>query len=308
MFTALATSFVLLIASWFWLIKPALNNQRKTLISKAEFARDLEMKNAELSQSETRARLLCEDAMKGTRARTEFLAVVSHELRTPLNAVIGYSEIMKLELYGEHQIPGYREYSENIYRGGKHLLGIVDDILEFSRFESGKLELSDGDLVSGVQITDELWQLIQRKAHAADIQLVLDRPEYDVDLKVDRRLLLQALVNLTDNAIKFSQPGDEVIVALTPLDTGGLSLSVTDSGLGIDLSEAQKLLEPFEQVESAFKQNSQGLGLGLAITNNIVKAHDGRIEIESELGKGSKFSILLPKERISLELLQDQAI
>lgn len=299
MISALTASSLLLVGSWVWLIKPALSRQRETLIREAEITHDLEVKNKELSQSETRARLLYEDAMKGTRARTEFLAVVSHELRTPLNAVIGYSEVMKNEMYGKHEIPSYLQYSENIFSSGHHLLNIVDDILEFSRFESGKLELKDHEFLPVQQITSELWQLVRNKADTAGVQLFLhDLTDGNFELKVDSRLLLQALVNLTDNAIKFSDSGGAVVVSITAMDAGELSLSVSDTGIGIDLTEAARLLEPFEQVESAYGRNSEGLGLGLAITSNIVKAHNGRIDIESSIGEGSKFSILLPGDRV----------
>ncbi len=287
-----------LLASWRLIIAPALSEQRQAIDRELQFSESLGRKNAELQLAEGRARLLYEDAMRGVRARTEFLAVVSHELRTPLNAVIGFSEIMKDELFGKHEIESYKGFSGDIHQSGKHLLSIVEDILEFSRYESGRYDLEESD-VPLTDILADARMLLKDQAAKRDVTLYFnDNLPKDTAIRVDRRLFYQALLNLIDNAIKFSSPESAVTITGNADDKGGAVVAISDSGIGIDPDVAETLFEPFEQVEGAFNRQAGGLGLGLAIAKKVMDSHGGEISLESTPGQGSCFTLRLPAERL----------
>ena len=295
--TTICLSLLLLLVSWRWIIEPALTAQRRAIIREAESKADLSRKNTELQLAEARALTLYEEARRGIRSRTEFLAVVSHELRTPLNAVIGFSELMRDETFGKHAVPTYREYSADIHKSGVHLLSIVEDILEFTRYESNARALEETE-ITAADLFDDLRAALTIRAQESGIELRFD-PRADQRIRVDRRLMLQALVNLGDNAIKFSPDKGRVAFSAVLLSDGEYSISVLDTGIGIKMSSLPRLLKPFEQVESAFSRTVGGLGLGLAITQKIITDHEGRLDVESEPGLGSCFSLILPAGRVS---------
>jgi|GEM_PF-2330819 len=287
-------TLLLLLCSWRWIIRPALARQQEAILREIDFSADLARKNAALHQAESKARVLYEDARRGLRARAEFLGVVSHELRTPLNAVIGFSDILKNEIFGKHAVPAYREYANDIHKSGQHLLDVVGDILEFTRFESEKVILND-ETVTIEDLFSDVRMLLADKATAAlDFRDLSNPGDW---LRVDRRLVTQALINIVDNAIKFSAEGSRVTIEAGSAPGGNFALRVTDYGVGIEHDSIARLLRPFEQIESAFSRTAGGLGLGLAIANKVTQAHNGRIDIESTPGKGSCVSLIFPTER-----------
>ena len=287
-------SLFLLAASWLWILRPALARQKRATLQEIEISANLAMKNAALQQAENHALILCSDAQRAIKAQTGFLAVVSHELRTPLNAVIGFSEIMKDELFGKHTVPAYRGYATEIHASGKHLLQIVDDILEFSRYESERIML-DVDAVMVKALLKDVHTVMAHQAEGAGVHLAFgDRPRQGIMLDIDYRLVRQSLLNIIDNAIKFSPKGGTVTISVQHTDDGELAIRITDEGEGIDCDAIPRLLRPFEQIESAFSRTKGGLGLGLAIANRIMQAHEGRVDIDSARSNGCCVSLVFP--------------
>ncbi len=249
------------------------------------------------------------------KAKSDFLANMSHELRTPLNAVIGFSEILEDELYGKLN-ERQQDYVKNIYGSGKHLLYLINDILDLSKVEAGKMELE----LSRFLIEDELntsITMLKEKAmkHRIKLDCVID-PDAGIEIEADERRLKQVLFNLLSNAVKFTPEGGSVRVAArrvgsqesgvrnnevtelrtqrSELDRDFIEISVADTGVGIKPEDIEKLFKPFSQLESAYTKNIEGTGLGLALTRRLVDLHQGRIWVESEFGKGSKFSFAIP--------------
>lgn len=237
------------------------------------------------------------------RAKSEFLANMSHELRTPLNSVIGFTEVLQDQLFGpvnEKQ----REYLGDIGESGRHLLGLINDILDLAKVEAGKMELELGHFPCR-EVLQSAQGMLKEKALKNGLRLVpeIDLPE-GLIVEGDERKLKQIMFNLLSNAVKFTPAGGCVKVGarLAPAGPGAnpghgaewLEISVTDRGIGIKPEEQGRLFQPFSQLESPYSKNYQGTGLGLALTRRLVELHGGRIWLESEFGRGSTFSFTIP--------------
>jgi signal transduction histidine kinase len=215
---------------------------------------------------------------------------MSHELRTPLNAILGYTELILDALYGEPP-EKMRAVLERVQTNGKHLLGLINDVLDLSKIEAGQLTLSLSDysmtsLVQGVYAAVE--PLAAQKNLALTTKIAPSLPSGHGD----ERRLSQVLLNLVGNAIKFTDKGEVAIEA--SLTDGSFSLAVRDSGPGIAAADQAKIFEEFQQVDDTSTRQKGGTGLGLSISRRIVEMHGGRILVDSELGKGSTFTIRLP--------------
>ncbi|MBI4844636.1 MAG: CHASE domain-containing protein [Nitrospirae bacterium] len=259
-------------------------------------------------------------AEEANKAKSDFLANMSHELRTPLTAIIGFSEILEDGLYGELN-QNQKEYVNNILTSGRHLLSLINDILDLSKVEAGKLELEPSRFPLN-DILNASMSMLKEKAMKHGIKLGLKiEPDADTEIEADERKLKQIMFNLLSNAVKFTPDGGSVSVAarltnngdkspLTPLfqrgefptltkgDEGGfyefIEISVADTGIGIKPEDMPKLFTEFTQLESAYTKNFEGTGLGLALTKRLVELHGGKIWVESEYGKGSKFVFVIP--------------
>ncbi|HWA48970.1 MAG TPA: ATP-binding protein [Dongiaceae bacterium] len=227
------------------------------------------------------------------RAKSDFLANVSHELRTPLNAIIGFSEIIKMQMFGPIGQPLYGEYARDIHSSGQHLLSIINDILDLSKIEAGRFDLHP-DAVSVAELFEDCARLVQERASSAGLKLVRSiDPEIGL-LWADKRAVKQILINLLGNAIKFTPQGGQVTLAAKPAPEGMIELSVTDTGIGIPPEHIATALAAFGQVDNPMTRAQQGTGLGLPIVKSLVELHGGRFAIESEVGKGTRVSALLP--------------
>ena len=227
------------------------------------------------------------------RAKSDFLANVSHELRTPLNAIIGFSEIIKMQMFGQIGQPLYGEYARDIHSSGQHLLSIINDILDLSKIEAGRFELHP-DAVSVAELFEDCARLVQERAHSAGLKLVrVIDPEIAL-LWADKRAVKQILINLLGNAIKFTPQGGQVTLAAKPGPDSMIELSVADTGIGIPPEHLATALAAFGQVDNPMTRAQQGTGLGLPIVKSLVELHGGRFAIESEVGKGTRVSALLP--------------
>jgi signal transduction histidine kinase len=225
------------------------------------------------------------------RHKSEFLANMSHELRTPLNAVIGFSEVLLERMFGELN-DKQNEYVDDILSSGRHLLSLINDILDLSKVEAGRLELdlSKFDLPSAM---DNALTLIRERATRHGIKL-----EHFVDGRLgdfagDERKFKQILLNLLSNAVKFTPEGGRIEVKATMADSS-VEISVTDTGIGIAAEDHEAVFEEFRQVGTDYAQKREGTGLGLTLTKKFVEMHGGKIWVESEVGKGSTFTFTLP--------------
>ncbi len=241
----------------------------------------------ELAEKYAEEKNRAEDA---NRAKSEFLANISHELRTPLNAIIGFSEVMQSGMFGELGSPKYGEYCKDINQSGAYLLGVIDDILDMSRIEAGRMTLELEDLILD-DLVEESIRIVQAQADARNIKVVTDVGR-NLRMRGDRKALKQIMLNLLSNAVKFTLEGEITIRART---TGtAVTFSVEDTGIGIATESLEKLGRPFEQVSNQFTKSHRGSGLGLAITTSLAELHGGAIRIRSREGHGTIVSVRLP--------------
>lgn len=232
-------------------------------------------------------------AERANLSKSEFLASMSHELRTPLNAVIGFSDLMKQEIYGPHSSPVYKEYAGYIFDSGRHLLDLINDVLDISKIEAGKLELliEECDLD---EIVQSAIRFVEERALRAEVSIRFTRASTPPMASVDERAIRQTVLNVLGNAIKYSRPGGEVRVAVTGDGAGGHILSIEDDGVGIPEGDLEKIFEPFEQAANTRVTTEGGTGLGLPISKALAEAHGGHLELSSREGVGTTVHIHLP--------------
>jgi signal transduction histidine kinase len=261
--------------------------------SARHLARSLERQVAERTAA---LREAMEAAEKSNQAKSEFLANMSHELRTPLNAVIGFAQLLAREPYGALGHPRYREYATDIERSGHQLLALISDLLDLTRIEAGALDLHEEVVAVSDLLVESVTMMIPFATSAGVALDCADLPPMP-QLKADRLRLRQILLNLLSNAIKFSITGDRVTVSAEGDATSGVSLIVSDNGLGIAAQDMHKVLCPFGQVDSALNRRHQGAGLGLPLSIHLAELHGGRLELESHPGIGTTAMVRLPPER-----------
>ncbi|NQU57158.1 MAG: PAS-domain containing protein [Rhodospirillales bacterium] len=235
-----------------------------------------------------------------SRAKTEFLTNVSHELRTPLNAIIGFSELMKTELFGPIGHEKYSEYSHTINDSGQHLLAIINDILDVGRIEVGELDFRP-EKVALLPIFESSLRLVQERASMAGLRLKRNIQHALPTLKADPRRLKQVLLNLLSNAVKFTPGGGTVTLKAHVTKTGTLVLSVGDTGIGMKASDIPKVMTPFVQVDSRLARKYEGTGLGLPLTHALVEQHGAVMKIRSKPGKGTTVSVYFPADLLMSE-------
>jgi signal transduction histidine kinase len=242
------------------------------------------------------ARLFQEIEEKGrelavaSQHKSQFLANMSHELRTPLNAILGYSELILDDIYGAAP-PKMREVLERVQANGKHLLGLINDVLDLSKIEAGQLSLSLADY-SIKELLQGVYVAVEPLATAKALTLKLDVPPGLPPARGDERRLSQVILNLVGNAIKFTDQGEVGLSARAA--NGVLTIAVRDTGPGIAESDQAKIFEEFQQADNSSTRQKGGTGLGLAISRRIVALHGGRLWVESKLGLGSTFLFTLP--------------
>jgi len=237
-----------------------------------------------------------EAAEFANRAKTEFLANMSHELRTPLNAILGFSEVIKSQMFGPIGTQKYADYAADIHTSGEHLLDLINDVLDLAKLEAGKLDLRETD-ISVAAIVAQCIALVRQRAKEAGVALNVELPDRLPALRADERAIKQVLLNLLSNAVKFTPEGGKIV---TRVNTGrkGLTIGVTDSGIGMNAAEIETALAPFGQIDSKLARKHQGTGLGLPITRSLVRLHGGDIVIESAPGKGTTITVHFPASRV----------
>ncbi len=235
-------------------------------------------------------------AEMANRAKTELLANMSHELRTPLNAIIGFSSTMQQGVFGPLGHAKYQEYAGDIHASGEHLLALINDILDVSAIEAGKLTLHE-DEVSLRELILSSERLVEPRADKGKVVLYC-QPVDDIRLTADPRRMKQVLLNLLSNAVKFTPEGGRVTVAAGLLDDGRLQLEVRDTGIGMDADGLIKAMQPFGQVDSRLQRKFEGTGLGLPLTQALVEAHGGQLALDSTPGQGTTARVILPANRV----------
>jgi PAS domain S-box-containing protein len=251
----------------------------------------------ERKQTEDALRRAQMEAEIANRAKSQFLANVSHELRTPLNAIIGFSEIMNGELMGPLGSSIYREYASDIHESGRHLLAIINDILDLSRVEAGQTALNES-IIEIQKLVAACLILVRGKAHAGGLTISVEAPVAVPEIVGDERLLKQTLLNLLSNAIKFTPKGGAIRI-ITKATPAGIEIAVIDSGIGMSQSELEKVAKPFVQLENWLVRKYEGTGLGLSIAKAFCELHGGRLEMVSAPGQGTTATIHLPASRIA---------
>ncbi len=229
---------------------------------------------------------------EASRMKSEFLANMSHELRTPLNGIIGFSEFLVDGKPGALN-PKQKEYLGDILNSGRHLLRLINDVLDLAKVEAGKMEFRPENFILA-QAIEEVCAVAKAIAQKKRIQINVDVANELGGVALDQQKFKQVLYNLVSNAIKFTDDGGRVGIRASPCETKRFRLSVTDSGIGIKPEDIARLFREFEQLESGASRHYEGTGLGLALTKKIVEMQDGTIHVQSEVGKGSTFSVVLP--------------
>ncbi|MGB3866465.1 MAG: ATP-binding protein [Xanthobacteraceae bacterium] len=230
-------------------------------------------------------------------AKSRFLAQMSHELRTPLNAILGFSEVMKSEIFGAHTVPAYKDYSADIHNSGVHLLNLINEILDLSRIEAGRYELNE-EAVSLVHIVADCHHLLKLRASSRGITIHEIFEEDMPRVWGDERAIRQVVLNLLSNAIKFTPQGGEIWLKAGWTASGGQYLSIKDTGSGIAEDEIPVVLASFGQGSNSIKSAEQGAGLGLPIAKSLIDMHGGTFTLKSKLRIGTEVIITLPPERV----------
>jgi signal transduction histidine kinase len=238
-----------------------------------------------------------ERAEAASHAKSLFLANMSHELRTPLNAIIGFSEVIKDQMMGPVGTSNYADYANDIFGSAHHLLRLINDLLDLSKIEAGKMALDD-ELVELVGLAEESVALLELHSARKRIAVDIDRPRDLPLLRADRLKLKQVLINLLSNAIKFTPAGGHVTVRITTKRDQGLVIAIADTGIGMAPEEIPVALEPFGQVDSAAVKDHPGTGIGLPLAKRLVELHGGTLVVESAKNVGTTIFVRFPSNRV----------
>jgi signal transduction histidine kinase len=237
------------------------------------------------------------EAVRANKSKSEFLATMSHELRTPLNAIIGFSDIIKRKLFGPLDNEKYADYAKDIHDSGSHLLAIINDILDLAKAESGKLTLNEHEFDISAML-EACVRMCRGRAEANRVDLLFFGGQSEVIVLADERLMLQIVANIVTNAIKFTPEDGSVRIYVNASPQKGIVIKVADTGIGIAPENLDRVLRPFEQVETSYARKHGGSGLGLPYAKRLTELHNGDLKLESELGKGTTATIVLPPERL----------
>lgn len=238
-----------------------------------------------------------DDAEYASKLKGTFLANMSHELRTPLNAIIGFSEIIKNQIFGAVGSPKYLEYADDIHNSGKHLLDLINDILDYSKMESMQQSLSE-DTIDMEKLVGECVRLVEPQRETSGVLINISVAPNLPTVLADPKILKQVVLNLLSNSIKFTPKKGDIAVVLSMAHSGTFELSVKDSGIGIKNEDLSKALTPFVQIDNIMSRKHQGTGLGLPLSKDMMELHGGDLILTSVYGEGTNVIISLPENRV----------
>ena len=270
---------------------------RSTALAMLEYRAQKDQLIGELEEEKLKSDEARRRAESANKAKSRFLATMSHELRTPLNAIMGFSEVMKAEVLGPMANPTYQEYAENIHESGRHLLTLINEILDLSRIEAGRYELHE-EPVRLTDIAEDCHRLLRLKAQSKGLEIVENFAPELSQVWVDQRAVRQICLNLMSNALKFTPKGGRITITVTGTANGGQMMSVRDTGPGIPEEEIPRVLQAFGQGSLAHETAEGGTGLGLPIVQNLIELHGGTFELKSELRKGTEAIVTVPSQRV----------
>ncbi len=276
-----------------------LQTNQEALERTINILRKSQVRIVELAENYEQEKIRAEDA---NQSKSEFLANMSHELRTPLNAINGFSDIMKKELFGPLGDPRYTEYVNDILFSGQHLLSLINDILDMSKIEAGKMNLN-AESMNINDIIQQVVRIVRGRADENRLKLIYRQTSVP-EIEADPRAVKQILLNLTTNAIKFTPEGGVISISVEP-KTAGLIIHVKDTGIGISQDDIQRLAQPFEQIDSQHSRQHEGTGLGLALSKSLVQLHGGNFKISSVVGEGTTVTFTLPLKPLEQKVKKD---
>ena len=268
-----------------------------TVAAMLEFRAEKDALIAQLEESKAISDEARRRAEANNLAKSRFLANISHELRTPLNAILGFSEVTMTEMMGPVGNKVYKEYAEHIHSSGKHLLQVINDILDLSRIEAGKHELHP-EQVSLTAVVADCHRLLKLRAESKQLTIVENFQAHLAPLWADEKALRQITLNLLSNALKFTPPSGSITLRIARSGDGGQMLSIRDTGPGIPREELPRVMQAFGQGSLAYHTAEGGTGLGLPIVKSLVEMHGGTFELESELRMGTEAIVRMPAHRV----------
>lgn len=258
---------------------------------------EIDARDQQLKQKNTELEKARDVAESANRSKSQFLANISHELRTPLNAIIGFSSILMNQLFGALGDSKYLEYARDINESGVHLLDIINDILDLSKAEAGKLTLVYEEVHVGKSI-NKCFTILSERAQKGGVSVTTHVPKALPSLVADRLRFIQILLNIMSNAVKFTKEGGKVHVDVRTQEAGGevshFIITVEDTGIGMTPQDVEKAFQSFGQVDSGLNRKYEGTGLGLPLTKKLIELHHGSIQIDSEPGKGTLVTLVFP--------------
>jgi signal transduction histidine kinase len=252
--------------------------------------------NRALRDSERHALALADEAQRANQAKSEFLANMSHELRTPLNAILGFSEIIETQLYGPLGHDKYKEYASDVHRSGTHLLDLINDVLDLSKIDAGRMELREGVFAVDELVRETATLLRDKLKNHVSLELRLPA---SVLVKADRRLTKQILINLLSNAIKFTPAGGHITLGMQAKPGAGVEITVADTGIGMTRAQIEKAFSVYGQIDSRIARTHEGTGLGLPISQSLARLQGGDLIAQSVPGQGTRMTLVLPESRIA---------